>query len=194
MRTNVLLVIATAVSMMGLAAVSLKALAAPAPMNYPQIVVARAGEDECFTAARNLEPNPAACDAVIQREGVDAQTLAATFNNRGLMMLALELPEEALGDFDASLELSPDLIPAQVNRATTLFLLGRYAEALDGFDEILMTASTDRHVTLFNRALTHRAIGDVEQASRDLTAARHLAVQIRPTQTDERPPQFDPSL
>jgi tetratricopeptide (TPR) repeat protein len=131
---------------------------------------------------------------VIQREGVDAQTLAATFNNRGLMMVAMELPEEALGDFDSALELSPDLIRAQVNRATTLFLLGRYAEALAAYDEILLRVSTDRHVILFNRALTRRALGDVAQASDDLTAARHLAIQIRPTQTVELPPQSDPPM
>jgi len=167
MRTYLLAVVAA-----NLAAAT---LAAPAPQNFPVVSLRPTTEDACFAAARDLNPDPSTCDVLIHRAGVDARTLAATHNNRGLILGAMGLPEEALDDFDAALVLAPDLAQAQINRANILFELARYPEALSAYDEALEHMTINRHVALFNRALTHRALGNVEQAKLDLDAARRRA-------------------
>ena len=170
MRTYLLGLIAAALS-----ATALSAHAAQAPLNFPEVSVQPATEEACFAAARDLNPDPSTCDVLIQGANADAPTLAATHNNRGLILGAMGLPEDALADFESVLDLAPDLEQAQVNRANILFQLGRYAQALAAYDDALESTTRFRHVALFNRALTHRALGNVEQARLDLAAARRLA-------------------
>ncbi len=177
MRKYLLIVIASGVST--------AALAANAPLNFPVLSMRTATTDACFAAALDTQSLPATCDVLIERAGVDAETLAATHNNRGLILAAMELNEDALNDFDAALELTPRLTEALINRASVLFLLGRYPQALAAFDEALTSMTAERHVVLFNRALTHRALGDVEQAKLDLAEARHLDAEIQ--QSRQRP-------
>jgi tetratricopeptide (TPR) repeat protein len=150
------------------------ALAAPAPLNFPEVAVIPASEDACFAAARHTDHDTSACDILIQRLDLDTQTRAAAHNNRGLILSARGLHADALGDFETALELAPALAHAQVNRANVMFMLERYPEALKAYDEALATA-TEAHVVLFNRALVHRALGNIEAAGLDLAAARRLA-------------------
>jgi tetratricopeptide (TPR) repeat protein len=148
--------------------------AAPAPSSAPVVEVLPAGEDACFAAARDRQPDPASCDVVIQSAGVDTPTLAATHNNRGLILAAMNQLGEALADFETALELVPDLAQARINRANMLFQLARYPEALAAYDEALAGITVHRHIALFNRGLTYGALGNVVQARDDIAAARRL--------------------
>jgi tetratricopeptide (TPR) repeat protein len=174
MRTYLLLIISSCLSA--------TTLGASAPLNFPEVAVNTGIEGACFAAARDLDPDPSTCDVLIQRADTGAQTLAATHNNRGLILGAMGLQEEALVDFETALELAPGLGAAQVNRASTLFQLARYPEALTAYDEALTTMTTEQHVALFNRALVHRALGNVEAAGLDLAAARRLAERLNSPQ------------
>ncbi|MCZ6709016.1 MAG: hypothetical protein O7B25_01480, partial [Gammaproteobacteria bacterium] len=58
------------------------------------------------------------------------------------------------------------------NQANILFELARYPAALTAYDAVLAHVSVNQHVVLFNRALTHSALGNVEQAGIDFAAAR----------------------
>lgn len=148
-------------------------MAAPAPPGSAAVDPApSAAPDACFSAARDLKADLAACDVLINGSDADVHTLAATHNNRGLVLESMGMYEEALADFDAALKLEPDLAPARVNRANALFALARYSEALAGYDDALATMTTNRHVALFNKALTLRALGNVEQAAAALDSAR----------------------
>jgi len=161
-----------------LACLTASALAAPAPLNFPEVAVIPASENACFAAARHADQEPdqdvGPCHTLIQRADLDPKTRAAAHNNRGLILSAMGLHADALGDFEAALELAPGLALALVNRANVMFMLERYPAALKAYDEVLATI-TQPHVVLFNRALVHRALGNVEAAGLDLAAARRLA-------------------
>jgi len=157
-----------------LACLTASALAAPAPLNFPEVTVIPASEDACFAAAQRADQDVSPCHTLIQRVDLDPQTRAAAHNNRGLILGAMGLHADALGDFESALELAPGLAHAQVNRANVMFMLERYPEALKAYDELL-TTTTQPHVVLFNRALVHRALGNVKAAGLDLAAARRLA-------------------
>jgi tetratricopeptide (TPR) repeat protein len=161
-----------------LACLTASALAAPAPLNFPEVAVNPASEDACFAAAQHADQDAdqdvSPCHTLIQRVDLDPQTRAAAHNNRGLILSAMGLHADALGDFESAMELAPGLAHAQVNRANVMFMLKRYPEALKAYDELL-TTTTQPHVVLFNRALVHRALGNVEAAGLDLAAARRLA-------------------
>ena len=167
MRTHLLLVLAA-----GLAAT---AMAATAPPNFPEISLQPRPEDACFAAAHQLNSDPATCDDLIHNADLDARTLAATHNNRGVILSTMGLRDEALSDFEATLALVPDHAEAQINRANILFELARYPQALRAYDSVLAGTGVNQHVVLFNRALTHRALGNIEQAGVDFAAARERA-------------------
>jgi tetratricopeptide (TPR) repeat protein len=173
MRTYLLAVIACALS--AAAANAAHESAAPAAPLQP--------EQACFDAARAQTPNqdldPTPCEAVIERLDIDPRTLAAAHNNLGLIHAAMDLGELALDDYAAALALAPELFQARVNQATLLLQQGRYPEALAVLDEALEEPMAEQHVVLFNRALVHRALGNVEQAGRDVAAARAQLAEIQ---------------
>jgi tetratricopeptide (TPR) repeat protein len=62
---------------------------------------------------------------------------AEAFNNRGVALMRLARPADALVDFDSALAVRPDLSEALCNRGNTLLALGRVAEALADYDRSL---------------------------------------------------------
>jgi len=157
------------------AGLSATCLAAPAPLTFPELSANAITENDCFTAARDQKADPAPCDALLHGAAADPWTLAITHNNKGLILGTIGEHEKALGEFDAALELAPELVQAQINRGNTLMRLGRYREALDAYDRAVSKATVNQHVALFNRALAHAAFGNLDQAASDLAAARHQA-------------------
>ncbi|MFP6815323.1 MAG: tetratricopeptide repeat protein [Pseudomonadales bacterium] len=164
MRTHLLLAV--------FAGLATTALAATAPPNFPEVSPQPHTEDACFAAALQLNSETATCDDLIHAAGIDARSLAATHNNRGLILATMGLRDEALSDFETALSLAPNLAEAQINRANILFELARYPAALKAYDAVLAHVSVNQHVALFNRALTHSALGNVEPAGIDFASAR----------------------
>jgi tetratricopeptide (TPR) repeat protein len=171
MRTHLLLLAALAFTCVS--------LAAPATLDITEVTVAATAQDTCFESTQNTtgQPDPSPCDAVIHNPSTDSWTRAAAHNNKGLIMSAMGMHEDALGDFQTAIELAPGLTEARINRANLLLRLGRYSDALGAYDEALQGATSHQQVALFNRALAHRALGNLEQADRDLAAARRHSDQ-----------------
>ena len=183
MRTYLLFIIVSCLAVNALAAPAPEApAAAPAShdeMSVPEDELLPVREDACFDSARQAarggKPDPAPCDVILQRAALQPTGLAAAHNNRGLILSAMGQIDEALVDFEAALQLTPGLTEARVNRANMLFHLARYPEALSAYEEVLPAMAGNRYLVLFNRALTYRALGDVDQAAADLETARRLA-------------------
>jgi len=63
------------------------------------------------------------------------KVLALIYNNRGHARYMQVEFYTAKDDYDEALQLDPQLAPAHYNRATILHRMGRYAEALPGFQK-----------------------------------------------------------
>ncbi|HEY5084719.1 MAG TPA: tetratricopeptide repeat protein, partial [Rhizomicrobium sp.] len=88
---------------------------------------------------------------------------ADAWNNRGLVLVALNRANEALENYDQALKLKPDYVEARSNRGLALKALGQADEALAEFDRVLREKPS--HAGAFvNRASVLRAMGEVDEA------------------------------
>lgn len=78
---------------------------------------------------------------------VDPQSVAARCH-LGLVLSALQRPEEALACFDALIALKADFVDAHLHRGNVLFGLGRLGEAIASYDKAI--AIDPRHVDALN--------------------------------------------
>ena len=95
---------------------------------------------------------------------------AATYNNRGNLLLALGLPKEAIRDFDRAILLSPGFAAAHANRAGAYDRLGQTDESLRDYTRAveLMPQSP---VPLAGRGRVLLSLGRPHSAIRDFSRA-----------------------
>jgi hypothetical protein len=96
------------------------------------------------------------------------------YYNRGTALGQLGRYEEAIADFSKAIDTLPfDYVYG--NRATAYYLLGRYRDSLSDYDHAI--ALNPRNATsYYNRALVHRALGDLAAENQDLRTSCELGV------------------
>ena len=87
------------------------------------------------------------------------------WNGRGIALIELARFEEALGCFDRAAPLHPDNRSIPYNRGNALRGLGRHQEAITLFRES-QRLDPDRAEAYWNEALSHLALGDLEEGFR----------------------------
>lgn len=100
---------------------------------------------------------------------------AATFINRGVLKLELNMATDALDDFNSGLALDPGLGEGYIDRGATLIEKKQFPEAIRDIDKGLQMGSKRPHIAYFDRAIADEEIGDVTAAYKDYQQA--LALQ-----------------
>ena len=100
---------------------------------------------------------------------------AATFINRGVVELNARTYEAAIADFNAGIQVRPDLGEGYLNRGATYIELNRFREALDDIDKGLALGISKPHIGYYDRAIAHEGLGDARAAFDDYTRAHQLA-------------------
>jgi len=95
---------------------------------------------------------------------------AATYNNRGNLLLALGLPKEAIRDFDRAVLLSPGFSAAYANRAASFDKLGQADDALRDYTRAIELIPQSA-VPLAGRGRVLLSMGRPHSAIRDFTRA-----------------------
>ena len=119
----------------------------------------------------------AAAAKVLKENPGEGRALAV----RGTVSLQRGQVQEALGDFDAALKQQPTSYLAGAGRARALELLGRIAEALKSYTDLLgETPGPDWQLVEahLGRARALAALGRTEEARRALAEAEELAPGI----------------
>lgn len=101
-----------------------------------------------------------------------------SLHHRGLCRMDLRDYDSALEDFDAVLNVRPDLPPCLLNRALAHAALGNPREAIADFTKALESGATPTRI-FFLRARSYEKIGDAKSAAED------RATGLRLTPTDE---------
>lgn len=115
------------------------------------------------------------CDRAIVEETLRRRDKAATYTNRGIILMRSGNNTRAMWDYQRSISLVPDMKEAKVNLGAALYNLKRYPEALEALTEgILATSGTARTVGYYNRGLTHEKLGDLQSAYEDFRNALEL--------------------
>lgn len=93
--------------------------------------------------------------------------------NRGVAYYRLRDLNSALSDFNASLELAPDLYLALMNRGNVLSQFKRYDEAIADYGRAV-ALKPDQFLIFFNRGIAFGRRGHYEKSLRDLTRSIEL--------------------
>lgn len=150
-----------------------------APAAQAQIVVSEGSGPghACFLHARSgagLQEGVETCSLAIRQGMMGVNDLAATYDNRGVILDRLGRRDEADTDFLKAAALRPDLGDAYVNHGTVLIRRMEYAQALDAIDRGIALGPSFPQVAYYDRALALQRLGRNQEAYDDLRKALTL--------------------
>jgi tetratricopeptide (TPR) repeat protein len=115
-----------------------------------------------------------ACNDAITSGIVDKRDLAATFVNRGVLLLTMKRWAEARQDFDRALEIDPDAAEALVNRGAILLAEGKAAEAIADLDRGIALGPERPERAYYQRGMARETLKDFKGAYADYKMADSL--------------------
>lgn len=115
------------------------------------------------------------CNLALETEHLRLVDKAATFTNRGILLMRQGNNSRAMSDYTRAIDLVPELQQAKVNLGAALYNLKRYPEAMAALNEGIKTDSAEaRAIGYYNRGLTHEKLGNVQLAYEDFRSALQL--------------------
>jgi len=160
----------------GLTATLALGLAAPSAQ-AAMSVLGSAFAHDCYLAARYgkpLEFGLEACDRAIDGEPLDRRDLAATFVNRGVILMQQRQFKSAQRDFEQALATLPKLGEAEVNLGGAMIAQHRYAEGIDQITRGLALTPEEPEKAFYNRALGYEGVDDMKSAYLDYLKASQI--------------------
>lgn len=128
---------------------------------------------ECFENAQTgtKDAGLEACSKALGQEGLSARDRAATLVNRGIIYNRTRQLDLGLKDFDAALQLNPELGEAYLNRGNSHFFRREFDAAAADYSRAIDLKCSDLHVAYYNRALVAEVTGRFDDATTDLKSA-----------------------
>ena len=146
------------------------ALAAAGPAAAQIIVTQETGwAHDCFIHAKTGQAfdGIGACDLAIKREALSRRDLAATYDNRGVMLDQLGHIGRASDDFNMAIRIQPDLGDPYVNLGVMLIKEKKYEEALGQINKGMDLGMGFPHLGYYNRAIAEQMLGRYKEAYYD---------------------------
>src|ERR1700744_2393260 len=125
---------------------------------------------DCFIDAkigRNPRDGVAACTLAFKQEVMTQKDLAATHDNRGVMLDQMGQTDKAESDFNQAIALQPDLGDPYVNLGSMLIKKRQLPEALDSINKGLDLGMSYPYVGYYDRALAEELLGHFKEAYYD---------------------------
>jgi tetratricopeptide (TPR) repeat protein len=122
----------------------------------------------------------ATCSDALADGTLPADDRAATFINRGILKDRLSNYSGALGDYNAGLEIRPDLVDAYVDRGALAIQLGHYAEAIADLTKAITLGTRSPEAAYYDRGLVRERSGDASGACADFRQALDLQPNFIP--------------
>jgi tetratricopeptide (TPR) repeat protein len=117
------------------------------------------------------------CTVAIQNPKLSRRDRAATYCNRGIVKAAMELHQEAFEDYNAAIDLMPDLPEPYVGRGNVYFIADRLEEAIEDYNQAMGLELGRMHVAFLNRGMAYELQGRLDLAEADFRKALELAPQ-----------------
>lgn len=115
-----------------------------------------------------------ACDRALATEALQMRDLAATYVNRGVLLMGRMRYPAALADYDRAVRLRPRLAEAHANRGAALIALGRHEEGVAEITTGLELQTEFPEKSYYNRALGRERMDDFKGAYLDYMKAAEL--------------------
>lgn len=123
------------------------------------------------TSGRADDGAIADCTQALTSEGLSRANKALIHINRGAMNLRLSRGEAALADFDAALDIVPNMPEAHLNRGAALVMVKKPGQAVGAITTALQMGVRDPHKAYFNRGAARESLGDLRGAYEDYNTA-----------------------
>lgn len=114
------------------------------------------------------------CTRALELEAMTRTNRAATYVNRGILMMRTERYEQAQADYTKALSIEPELGAAYLNRGAALIHQKRFEEALVALNRAIELDTEDIFAAHYNRAIARERTGDVEGAYADFLRSSEL--------------------
>lgn len=132
----------------------------------------------CYRAALSADGRASALDActrALQEEALSPSDKAATYVNRGIVLMSSSRYGEADADFDTALNLQRSVPDAWLNKGFLKLRQGDGRAALPLIQRAIDGGAQNKALAIFARGVAHEQLGEVRQAYSDLQYARRLA-------------------
>lgn len=149
----------------------------PALAHGQMVVLGQGAPQSCYMSAKTGDMGSRAairtCTDALDATLVRADE-AATYVNRGVLLMRRGDFEAAIPDFERALKLRPDLPEAHINYGAVLYYEGEDGRALDAYNTAITLETEKMPEALFNRALVYERMDRPRDAYYDLKAALEL--------------------
>ncbi len=115
-----------------------------------------------------------ACDRALATEALQMRDLAATYVNRGVLLMGRASYPAALADYDYAVRLRPRMGEAHANRGAALIALGRYQEGVTEITLGLELGTEQPEKSYYNRGVARERLDDLKGAYLDYLKASEL--------------------
>lgn len=146
---------------------------------------------DCFIYAKvgkDIRSGVDVCNEAIKREALSRKDLAATYDNRGVMLDVLGHTDSAASDFNMAISLDPTLGDPHVNLGSMLIKKRQYDEALVHINKGLDLGMGFPHIGYYDRAVAEEMMGRYKDAYYDYKKV--LEIEPNYTQAAERLKDF----
>src|SRR5689334_11200320 len=116
-----------------------------------------------------------ACNRALQEEALVGPDLAATYINRGILLMSAARYTAADKDFDTAIGLIPTMSDGWLNKGFLRLRQGHGRDALPLIQKGIDIGARNEALAIFARGVAHEQMGDFGPAYADLQRARELA-------------------
>lgn len=146
---------------------------------HAQIIVNGNGEARaCYQRALKDDQGRKAsvqrCENALTQESLNRSDRAATYVNKGILLMRGGEHAKSLASYDKALKLKPALHEAHINRGACLIFLDRTDEAITVLTRSIETSEDHLPDALYNRAIAYERMGEVKAAYLDFKRALEL--------------------
>jgi tetratricopeptide (TPR) repeat protein len=114
------------------------------------------------------------CSHALASMTMSRRDIAATYNNRGLLLFARASYDAALRDFERGIDYMGDVGELHANRGAALLALGRWPQSIDSLSKGIELESAEVAKVYYNRAQAYEELGDAKKAYLDYRQASAL--------------------
>ena len=111
------------------------------------------------------------CTRALDIGNLTARDKAATYTNRGIVLLTVERNADAFSDYNRALNLLPDLAEAYVGRGNVYFVQGAFDLAIADYNKALELQIKRNHIPLFNLGMAQEKLGNLAAAEQSYRQA-----------------------
>jgi tetratricopeptide (TPR) repeat protein len=132
----------------------------------------------CYQSALAADSRSSAldgCTRALNEEALGTPDRAATYVNRGIVLMSGGRLREADSDFDAALKLNHGLADGWLNKGFLRLRTGNGREALPLIQKGIDAGAANRALAIFARGVAHEQMGEFTAAYADLKSAQRLA-------------------